>query len=228
MRVLLALTDQSLAVCIGERLRNEPYAIDVVTDAADAAYYVGIRHYELIISEWHIANDAVLLNGNDFNPQASSVFILSDSGDSQTEIAAFEQGANDYLTIPFDLDVLKARIDRDFKRRGLGQEHLKVSGLEINLAEHKVSYNDERVHLEGKPLEVLFYLMQHAGTIVAKEQLLEALWFEPELVTPNVIEVAIHRIRQEVDDKLAIATIETVRRRGYRFKLQDLADKASH
>ena len=53
--------------------------------------------------------------------------------------------------------------------------------------------------------------------IVSKEQLLDAIWEEPELVTPNVIEVAINQIRQKIDKPLGIATIETVRRKGYRF-----------
>jgi len=57
----------------------------------------------------------------------------------------------------------------------------------------------------------------HSDQIVSKEQLLDAIWDEPELVTPNVIEVAINQIRQKMDKPLKISTIETVRRRGYRF-----------
>jgi len=57
----------------------------------------------------------------------------------------------------------------------------------------------------------------HRDQIVSKEQLLDAIWEEPELVTPNVIEVAINQIRQKMDKPLEITTIETVRRRGYRF-----------
>jgi two-component system OmpR family response regulator len=64
----------------------------------------------------------------------------------------------------------------------------------------------------------------HKDQIVSKEQLLDAIWEEPELVTPNVIEVAINQIRQKMDKPLGITTIETVRRRGYRFCFPKILD----
>jgi len=78
-------------------------------------------------------------------------------------------------------------------------------------------YNSKLLVLKGKPFEVLTHLARHRDQIVSKEQLLDAIWEEPELVTPNVIEVAINQIRQKMDKPLNIATIETIRRRGYRF-----------
>ena len=77
--------------------------------------------------------------------------------------------------------------------------------------------DDKEIELKGKPFEVLTHLARHKDQIVSKEQLLDAIWEEPELVTPNVIEVAINQIRQKLDKPLGIQTIETVRRKGYRF-----------
>jgi two-component system OmpR family response regulator len=71
--------------------------------------------------------------------------------------------------------------------------------------------------LRGKPFDVFTHLARHRDQIVSKEQLLDALWVEPELVTPNVIDVAVTQIRQKIDKRLGITTIETVQRRGYRF-----------
>lgn len=81
----------------------------------------------------------------------------------------------------------------------------------------KIEYAGEEIELKGKPFEVLTHLARHRDQIVSKEQLLDAIWEEPELVTPNVIEVAINQIRQKMDKPLNISTIETIRRRGYRF-----------
>ena len=83
--------------------------------------------------------------------------------------------------------------------------------------EEKITYKETEIELKGKPFEVLTHLARHRDQIVSKEQLLDAIWEEPELVTPNVIEVAINQIRQKMDKPLNIATIETIRRRGYRF-----------
>ena len=94
---------------------------------------------------------------------------------------------------------------------------LKLKILFINPEEEKIIYKGKEIELKGKPFEVLTHLAIHKDQIVSKEQLLDAIWEEPELVTPNVIEVAINQIRQKMDKPLNISTIETVRRRGYRF-----------
>ena len=94
---------------------------------------------------------------------------------------------------------------------------IKIDDLTIDPDEEKITYQGTEIELKGKPFEVLTHLARHSDQIVSKEQLLDAIWEEPELVTPNVIEVAINQIRQKMDKPLNISTIETVRRRGYRF-----------
>ncbi len=101
-------------------------------------------------------------------------------------------------------------------RRGVSNI-IEIDELIINPEEEKIIYQGEEIELKGKPFEVLTHLAMHKDQIVSKEQLLDAIWEEPELVTPNVIEVAINQIRQKMDKPLNITTIETVRRRGYRF-----------
>ena len=98
-----------------------------------------------------------------------------------------------------------------------GTNVIQIGELTIDPDEEKIIYKDQEVELKGKPFEVLTHLARHSDQIVSKEQLLDAIWEEPELVTPNVIEVAINQIRQKMDKPLNISTIETVRRRGYRF-----------
>ena len=98
-----------------------------------------------------------------------------------------------------------------------GTNVIKIDDLIIDPDEEKITYLGQDIELKGKPFEVLTHLARHSDQIVSKEQLLDAIWEEPELVTPNVIEVAINQIRQKMDKPLNISTIETVRRRGYRF-----------
>ena len=98
-----------------------------------------------------------------------------------------------------------------------GSNIIEIDDLIINPEEEKIIYKEKEIELKGKPFEVLTHLARHRDQIVSKEQLLDAIWEEPELVTPNVIEVAINQIRQKMDKPLGITTIETVRRRGYRF-----------
>ncbi len=90
----------------------------------------------------------------------------------------------------------------------------------INPEEERIIYKGEEIELKGKPFEVLTHLLCTKTRLYQKSNFLDAIWEEPELVTPNVIEVAINQIRQKMDKPLNITTIETVRRRGYRFCFQ--------
>ncbi|MCG3718242.1 winged helix-turn-helix domain-containing protein, partial [Aliarcobacter butzleri] len=105
-----------------------------------------------------------------------------------------------------------------------GTNVIEIDDLVINPDEEKIEYAGEEIELKGKPFEVLTHLARHRDQIVSKEQLLDAIWEEPELVTPNVIEVAINQIRQKMDKPLNISTIETIRRRGYRFCYPNVAE----
>jgi two-component system OmpR family response regulator len=141
--------------------------------------------------------------------------VLSAKDDKESEIKALKTGSDDYIKKPFDFDVLLARIEA--RLRFGGTNVLKIEDLLIDPDEEKISYKGQDIELKGKPFEVLTHLAVNSDQIVSKEQLLDAIWDEPELVTPNVIEVAINQIRQKMDKPLNISTIETVRRRGYRF-----------
>jgi two-component system OmpR family response regulator len=218
MRILVVIEDEALGVSLSHRLTAEGYLYDCVSNAEQADYYIEIRHYSLILAEWRFAKDEGLLEKVKYNRKASPVIVLGANDDKRVEIAALEQGADDYLPGPFDLDVLMARIKRSLQRIGMvGNDLVMFAGLAVHLQEEKVVYQDKSVDLSGKPLEVLHYLVQRPGQIVGKEQILDALWEMPELVTPNVVEVALHQIRQKVDTPLGLHTIETIRRRGYRF-----------
>jgi two-component system OmpR family response regulator len=149
----------------------------------------------------------------------TAVVILSARDDKDSEIEALKSGADDYIKKPFDFDILLARIEA--RLRFGGTNVIEIEDLSINPDEEKIEYNGEEIELKGKPFEVLTHLARHRDQIVSKEQLLDAIWEEPELVTPNVIEVAINQIRQKMDKPLNISTIETIRRRGYRFCYPD-------
>ncbi|WP_237260701.1 response regulator transcription factor [Thiomicrorhabdus immobilis] len=219
MRMLVVIEEGELANQLGNRLNSEGYVYDLVSNAEDAAYYLDIRRYDLILAQWQFAKDDGLLEMTQNHRKPSPVIVMAATDDSQIEIAALEQGADDYLRIPFNEDVLMARIKHSLQRLGIGNQFLNYAGLEIDIEQAQVRYNGNTAELAGKPLEVLCYLVQRPEQIVSKEQILDAIWEEPELVTPNVIEAAINQIRQKIDKRLGIDSIETVPRRGYRFSL---------
>jgi len=217
MRILIIEDEVTLNKMLAEGLKEFGYQSDVVENVKDGEYYLDIRNYDLILMDWMLPDG----NGIDIIPTIKQnspktvVVVLSARDDKESEIEALRAGADDYIRKPFDFDVLIARIEA--RLRFGGSNIIEIEELTINPEEEKITYQGKDIELKGKPFEVLTHLARHRDQIVSKEQLLDAIWEEPELVTPNVIEVAINQIRQKMDKPLAITTIETVRRRGYRF-----------
>jgi len=217
MRILIVEDEVTLNKTLSEGLKEFGYQSDIAENLKDALYYLDIRNYDLILADWMLPDGSgleLITQVKQSSPK-TIVLVLSARDDKDSEIEALRAGADDYIRKPFDFDVLIARIEA--RLRFGGSNIIEIDDLIINPEEEKIIYKDKEIELKGKPFEVLTHLARHKDQIVSKEQLLDAIWEEPELVTPNVIEVAINQIRQKLDKPLGITTIETVRRRGYRF-----------
>jgi len=217
MRILIIEDEVTLNKMLAEGLKEFGYQSDVVETLKDGEYYLDIRNYDLVLMDWMLpdGNSIDIIGDIKKNTPKTVVVVLSARDDNESEIEALRAGADDYIRKPFDFDVLVARIEA--RLRFGGSNVIDIDDLNINPEEEKIIYKEQEIELKGKPFEVLTHLARHRDQIVSKEQLLDAIWEEPELVTPNVIEVAINQIRQKMDKPLGITTIETVRRRGYRF-----------
>jgi len=217
MRILIIDSDFSSNKVIDKALKEFDYPCDIVETIKDAKYYLDVRNYDLIfISNVLIeAYPGNLITEIKMDLARMPLIVLADNADNQAEIEALRAGADDYIRKPFDVDVLLARMEA---RLGLnGHRLIEIEELIINPDEEKVTYQEQAIDIKGKPFEVFLHLAKHRNQIVSKEQLLDAIWIDPELVTPQVIEVAINQIRQKIDKPFGISTIETIRRRGYRF-----------
>ncbi|EAJ4634799.1 homeostatic response regulator transcription factor HsrA [Campylobacter upsaliensis] len=217
MRILIIEDDIGLNKSIVENLAQFGYQSDSSENFKDGEYFIGIRHYDLVLANWTLADGdgAELIRLVKQKSPRTPVIIISSKADKDNEIKALKLGADDFIKKPFDFDIFLARIEARLRLGGTNV--IKIEDLTIDPDEEKITYKGQDIELKGKPFEVLTHLARHSDQIVSKEQLLDAIWEEPELVTPNVIEVAINQIRQKMDKPLNISTIETIRRRGYRF-----------
>lgn len=217
MRILVVEDDATLSKKISDELNVSGYQTDIAESMKDGSYYVNIRNYDLVLAGIKLPDG----NGLDLIAEVKAksprvpVIVLAHKPKTDQEVLAFKSGADDFVAKPFEFSVLLARIEA--RLRFWGSSTIEIDDLVINPDEEKITYKGKEIEVKGKPFEVLTHLARHRDQIVSKEQLLDAIWEEPELVTPNVIEVAINQIRQKMDKPLNIATIETVRRRGYRF-----------
>jgi len=224
MKLLIVEQDETLRRILADRLAAFDYQCDVTDITSDIIPLIEKNRYSLVLMDWDVmaANASKMILDIKRSAKKIAVMALSSSPEKEAEISALNNGADDFMGKPSaaamssgDLNVLQARIEA--RLRFGGTNVIEIDDLVIDPDEEKIFYQGKEIELKGKPFEVLTHLARHRDQIVSKEQLLDAIWEEPELVTPNVIEVAINQIRQKMDKPLSIGTIETVRRRGYRF-----------
>jgi two-component system OmpR family response regulator len=226
MRILIIFKDNDTAKLLETELNRNKFTTVVVNSLEEAQKRLETAVFNLILVHWSVSVNEKLLafihsikNGS----KKSSLIVFDEEKNKLDEIIALNGGADDFVKLPLidnqispkSLSVLYARMDA--RLRFGGTNVIAIDDLVIDPDEEKIFYLGKEIELKGKPFEVLTHLAKHSDQIVSKEQLLDAIWEEPELVTPNVIEVAINQIRQKMDKPLNIGTIETVRRRGYRF-----------
>jgi len=147
------------------------------------------------------------------------VLVLTARSDWQDKVQALELGADDYLTKPFRLEELMARVQALLRRSaGHATPEVRFGPLEINLSSQVVRLNDQPLELTTFEYKVLEYFVLHPNQVVSKLELNDHLYDEDADPDSNVIEVLVGRLRKKLDPDARWKPIETLRGRGYRFQ----------
>jgi DNA-binding response OmpR family regulator len=223
-RILVVDDESRILNFIGRALRAEGFAADTVTDGADAIRMATASDYDLVILDLAMPGVTGLDVLQDLiarRPQ-QRVMILSAHGDVDSKVTSLNLGADDYLTKPFSLDELLARV-RARVRIGRRYEakpgaadprpSLVVGGLSIDLERQEANAGAGAVALSRREFLVLRELARHAGRTVSKERLLSSVWGLSHDPGSNVVDVYVRRLRSKLGD----AVITTVRGEGYRI-----------
>jgi phosphate regulon transcriptional regulator PhoB len=151
------------------------------------------------------------------------IIMLTAKGDHVDRIIGFEMGADDYVTKPFDIRELIARV-RAVLRRAEGRldshraETFTYKGLHINYGTYEVTVDGKRVDLGPTELKLLRFFTQHPGRVYTRDQLLDYVWGDETFVEPRTVDVHISRLRMAIEkDKEKPEYILTVRGIGYKF-----------
>lgn len=216
MRLLLAEDDMVLRDGLTRSLQQGGYVVDSTSNGQDADHALSVQNYDLLILDLGLPKMEGLevLKRLRFRDKATPVLILTARDAIGDRVAGLDLGADDYLTKPFDLAELEARV-RALVRRGQGAHSnlLKQGPLTLNFAGRRAYMNEVPLELSARELGVLEILMMRAGQVVGKDQLVDKLSNWEEGIGPNAIEVYVHRLRKKLEP--AGIQIRTIRGLGY-------------
>ncbi len=215
--IILIIEDEPLlanrlATTLGER----GYAVDIATDGERGDFLVSTEQYDAVILDLGLPriDGLTLLERWRAGGIAVPVLVLTARGSWSEKVRGIDGGADDYLTKPFQMEELLARL-RALIRRSSGQltPELRHGAVVLDPRTSQVTLDGQPVKLTSHELRVLSYLMHHRGRIVSQTELTEHIYAQTFDRDSNTVEVFIARLRR----KLGASTIETVRGPGYRI-----------
>jgi two-component system OmpR family response regulator len=221
VRVLVVEDRPKMAALLGRGLRRDGASVDLVGSGEDALWMAAATVYDAIVLDLMLPGIDGLetcrrLRADDI---WAPILILTARDAIEDRVVGLDQGADDYLTKPFALDELLARL-RALARRGARERPsvLAAGDLRLDPSDRRVWRGGEEIDLPPKQFALLEALMREPGRVFSRYELLERAWDNGYENRSNVVDVHVRVLRDRVDRPFGTRTIETVRGAGYRLR----------
>jgi len=220
MRLLLVEDDPNLSRSLAAQLEQAGYAVSTATDGREGLYLAREYPVDLAIVDLGLPTlsgveliKSLRADGKDY-----PILVLTARDRWQDKVEVLKLGADDYVVKPFNVEELLARVDALLRRAGgWAQSELVCGPITLDTRSQEVKVSGSKLELTSFEYKLLEYLMLHAGEVLSKTQITEALYDEDFERDSNVIEVFIGRLRRKLDPDSTYKPIETLRGRGYRL-----------
>lgn len=221
MKILIIDDDKEFTETLAEVLR-ENYVVNLASTGEDGEFQLQDNEFDLIILDLSLSdtNGMVILKSIRKNGNETPVLILTGESGLKSKVDLLDLGADDYLTKPFKLAELEARIRALLRRKGRKMAPFVIYTKDLVLdTEKKIAKRGSRVlELRRKEYYILEYLMRNAGKVLSRSMILDYVWEdEPDALT-NVVDVHIKYLRDRIDKPFGKKLIKTVHGLGYKIE----------
>ncbi|OIQ98424.1 phosphate regulon transcriptional regulatory protein PhoB [mine drainage metagenome] len=235
--VMVVEDETALVTMLRYNLEREGYRVCEATDGEEALTVLAERNPDLVVLDWMLP----VLSGIEVCRQIRRkprtrdlpVIMLTARGEEGDKVRGLNTGADDYMTKPFSLPELLARIKALLRRVQPAQAKgvLQYENIAMDLTAHRVTRNGRNIHLGPTEFRLLQFLLQHPGCVFSREELLNAVWGPDIYVEPRTVDVHIRRLRKALNGEADADIIRTVRAAGYALDVDggeaDLASAAA-
>ena len=218
-KILIVEDEKQMADFISLELNHEGYEVDICYDGEQGYEKAMETNYDIILLDIMLPK----INGMEVcrrlrTKKNTPIIMLTAKGDITDKVNGLDIGADDYLTKPFEIEELLARM-RVILRRKLQMENqnkiIQVADLKLDLEKKQVSRNNKNIELTKKEYDLLEYLMKNNGIVISREKIIEAVWNYDFVGDTKIVDVFIRYLRSKIDDGYNKKLINTVRGFGY-------------
>jgi two-component system response regulator MprA len=218
MRVLIVEDEPKLAASLDEGLREADYIVDVAADGEEALHFTRTSTYDAIVLDILLPRVGGLEVCRQVRSSGSltPILMLTARDTLDDKVAGLDRGADDYLTKPFELAELLARLRALLRRNGSQRDGLlQVADLTLDPASRTVLRSERPIDLTKREYAILETLLRRPGWVVTRDAIIESVWGFEYPDTSNLIDVYEGRLRRKLGDP---ALIQTIRGTGYRVQ----------
>ncbi len=223
--ILVVEDEDALATLLHYNLEKEGYRVGLAGDGEEALIQIDEQAPDLVVLDWMLPKVSGIEVCRRLRASQATrnlpIIMLTARGEEADRVRGLDTGADDYITKPFAMSELTARVRAVLRRirPGLAEDQVHRGDLVMDRVAHRVSRAGRDIHLGPTEYRLLDHLMQHPGRVFSREQLLDAVWGSDVYVEVRTVDVHIGRLRKAITGKDEPDLIRTVRSAGYALDL---------